>query len=129
MPFFDLNLYVLAAVAVLYGYIEQHIYSQGYRDYTYHLFGKLSLRYHVPMLAMWACICQLAGHLWFFPAFAVIEDLSYFAFDPTDALDKDDWVNFGLGGLGLFGRWVPTVHLVGIVLSIILGMYHYGVFK
>lgn len=116
----QLDLLLLALIAVLWGYVEQHVYRQGYQDKTFHLFGKLSVRYHLPTWGMWAAINYLAGYWWFTPAFAMIEDMSYFFFDPTDELDKDDWINMGLGGVSISGVWIPTMYIIAIAVTVVL---------
>jgi hypothetical protein len=118
------NFILLVASAVVWGFQEQHIYRNGYRDTTYHLFGKVSLRYHLPMVTIWGILCTVSGYWWMLPAYMVIEDWSYFRFHPTDSLDPKDWVNFGLGGFRLFGgAWIPTVYLIGFALS--AAAYHF----
>ena len=116
-----MNYIILAAIAILYGFLEQWIKRNGFSDKGYHIFGKISAHYHIPMLAMWLLTCHLAGAWWAVGAFAVLEDMAYFFFHPEDTLDSGDWVNFSLGGFRLFGRWIPWTYILGIGLSV--GLY------
>lgn len=127
--FLDTAFWLLVATGVLWGFMEQHVFRNGFRDMTYHLFGKISLRYHGTLWALWAIICYQAGYWWFTPAFAVIEDISYFAFHAEDTLDEYDWINFGLGGVRLFRWWIPFVYGIAGALTLLLAMFHYGIIK
>ena len=117
-----MNYIILAAIAILYGFLEQWIKRNGFSDKGYHIFGKISANYHIPMLAMWFLTCHLAGAWWTIGIFAVLEDWSYFRFHPSDELDSLDWVTFGMGGIGWPGKFfIPTTYFLGIGLSV--GLY------
>lgn len=119
------NFILLVASALVWGFTEQHIYRNGYRDKTYHLWGKLSVRYHLTIICQWAILCYALGYWWMLPAYMVIEDWAYFRFHPTDTLDENDWVNFGLGGIRVLGAWLPAVYAIGLLLS--FSIYHFFV--
>ena len=111
---------VLAAIAIMYGYIEQNIYRHGNRDNGPHIW-KINPRYHLPLVGIWLGTCYLAGAWWAIGIFCVIEDLSYFAFHPDDTLDEKDWVTFSMGGIRLGKFFIPTTYFIGIGLSV--GLY------
>ena len=120
MPFWDLHLHILILLAILWGHREQHIYRNGYADKTYHLFGKLSVRYHFNLWASWLLICYGLGYWYLTPLFAMIEDMAYFAFHPADWLGPEDWINMGLGGFRCFGKWVPSVYIIAVLSTCLL---------
>jgi len=111
-----INFWLLVLLALEWGRREQHIYRNGYKDTTLHVFNKsISVNYHFSLVFSWAAICYAFGYWYMLPAFMVIEDWSYFRFHPTDTLGPEDWVNFGFGGLMLAPDvWLPNVYIVGL---------------
>ena len=120
MPFWDLHLHILILLAILWGHREQHIYRHGYKDTTYHLFGKLSVRYHFNLWISWSLICYALGYWYLTPLFAMIEDMAYFAFHPDDTLDSGDWINMGMGGVNILGKWIPFVYVIAVLSTYLL---------
>ena len=118
-----MNIPLLVLIAVLFGYIEQYTYRNGFATGGPRLFNWLSIPYHVPLGALWLSTCILAGAWWFFPAFCVVQDWAWFRFHPHDTLDPGDWVNAKLGGFYVFRAWIPYTYLIGVGLSI--GLYYF----
>ena len=118
-----MNLFLLFVCAVLYGYIEQLVYRNGFMPPEHTLFGKFSLKYHVPMVVFWFAICYGLGYWWAIGLFAMLEDFSYFFFHPGDTLDREDWVSMGWGGFHIGDQFIPYTYLVLIGLSAILVLF------
>lgn len=114
------NIIFLVILAILFGWLEQHIYRNGYSDLGTHWY-LINPRYHLPMFSVWAIICYIADSFWFIGLFAVIEDYFYFIFHPDDNLSKDDWIFKLLGGFSIGDRIViPYMYLLGILISVLL---------
>ena len=42
----------------------------------------------------------------------LLEDIAYFSFHPDKTLEEDSWVNFGLGGFRIIGKWIPWTYII-----------------
>ncbi len=112
------NLILLMCCAVMYGYIEQLAYRNGFYPPEHSILNKFSLKYHVPMVVFWLLMCYGFGYWWAIGLFAMVEDASYFAFHPTDDLDRKDWVTMNLGGVTVFGQFIPYTYVLLFAASV-----------
>ena len=95
--------------SVQYGLIEQWIYRQGFKTRKEKILKYFSV-YHLMMLGLFLVTIGIAGfvgNIKYFPIMILVEDLSYFFFHPGQELKEESWVNFGLGGFRIMGKWIP----------------------
>jgi hypothetical protein len=131
----DWNFAILIALAfyLLSAYIFGRLEKFTFGDCELHvgppdLLGFFQKGYHVPLAAIFLtlAICydlliwnqfeKLFGVVLFFPTWCWLEDMSYFINNPFDRLDDKAWVTGGLGGVRIFGQFVPWVY-VGFFVS------------
>lgn len=105
-------------IALSQGAVEQAVYRFGFSMPT-DVLGKFIFRYHAPLFLSWILVCVGLGLWWFFPAFCVIQDWSWYRFHPDKTLGPDSWSNFGLGGFRIFGEWIPNSYILGTVISLV----------
>lgn len=97
--------------AVTYGIMEARIYTGGFKTRGDRLLGFFS-KYHILMFLIF--LIAMRENWYLLPIMFVVEDLTYFIAHPRQYLNKNSWVNFGLGGCRIFGQWIPVSYLVGL---------------
>lgn len=88
--------------------------------------------YHVPMfwqMFLAACAIDVAaiflagvwpGVVLWVVTWCWAEDMAYFIRNPFDSLDATDWVTGGLGGIRVFGQFIPWVYVAGAFVTCIV---------
>lgn len=125
---------VFFASAIFYGRIEKFIFGNcdlriGEPDFL-KFFKKA---YHVPLAILVTleaftldtfltlAIGRTPGLVLFLPTWALLEDISYFTRNPYHQLDTRDWITATLGGITVFGRFIPFVYIgLGLYSALII---------
>ena len=102
--------------AIVYGILEARVYQGGFKTRGEKLLGFFST-YHSLMFLTF--LIAMRENWFYLPIMFVVEDISYFIAHSEQSLNKDSWVNFGLGGTRLFGQWIPLSYMVGVLLSVV----------
>lgn len=113
----------LMLVAMLAGLIEYVIMRQGFVSPEPRIFdNSISIKYHLPMWASWGLTCIIAGHFWAIGIFALVQDISWYFFNKSEGLSKDDWVAMKWGGFNLpwNGQFIPWTYIALAAVSLIL---------
>jgi len=100
--------------SVQYGLVEQWIYRQGFRTRKWKILKYFSV-YHLMMLGLFISTIGIAGfmnNIKYLPIMILVEDMAYFFFHPEQRLEEKSWVNFGLGGFRIRGRWIPLTYVI-----------------
>ena len=110
----------LIIAAILSGWIEYVVYRDGFRS-TGNRFPKrlFTWSYHWPIISLWFLMCLIAWQPWFIFAYAWLQDMSWYAFNPKERLGPDCWVNWKLSGNWIKGRWIPNTYILLILASFI----------
>lgn len=105
-----------AIAAVLYAWIEMHLFSQGASAGDYIFFGQFAL-YHFFMLGLFTVVAfpQLR-HIWLM---ILVEDISYHIFKGSGP-GPDSWVNWILGGFWAGSLWIPNTYLLLLIIIVIV---------
>lgn len=108
--------------SVVYGWIEAVILECGFNPGDWNkLFGKFSVKYHIPMAVLFVIAALGFGKPELIPGMVLIEDASYFAFSTKDKLTSKSWVT-GSWGWQQMGRvFIPNVY---IGLALIQGLVY-----
>ena len=104
----------------IYGWYEANLFAKGFHPGANDVFGIISSRYHFPMFVFLVFPCIIFNYGWLFPALLIIEDQSYFIFEPRDELDSEDWIAKILGGNHILGQFIPNLYFLLIVVSLAL---------
>ena len=100
--------------SIQYGLLEQWIKRQGFRTRSKKILKYFSI-YHLMMFGLFLMTIGIAGfkgNIKCLPLMILVEDISYFTFHPNQILEEDSWVNFGLGGFRIIGKWIPWTYII-----------------
>lgn len=113
-----MNIVVAVLGAIAYGWMEQHLFSQGAWSDGERFLGFFSWPYHFP--AMFMLLFAVSWPKWeFFPVIVAIQDLSYVTFG-KGSIHEDDWISEMLGYFNLNGNIIPYAYLLSILITILL---------
>ena len=109
--------------AFIFGLIEQFNMKHGLYIGKPN-FGPFKLEYHGLLLLIALLNCYAAGGLValkLVAGWAWFEDMGFFAGNKILPLNKDRWINFGMGGFNIpiINQWVPYTYLLLAALFII----------
>lgn len=111
---------------VTYGWIEGYVIRENLTNRSFTWLGHFS-SYQVAVGILFGCITGgfaliqsrnmfARGNRYFlfavignYPFAWLIEDFTYFLFNPLDALSAEHWTNWFLGGIYVYSPWVPGV--------------------
>lgn len=102
--------------AIAYGYIEAiPLYGSGWQPPDNNTFLKyFSRSYHIPLFFVFLGACIAVRGWYLLPLGCLIEDASYFFFSKDDKLTDKSWITGGLGGVTVFGQFIPYTY-IGLV--------------
>ena len=108
--------------SIQYGLLEQWIKRQGFRTRSKKILKYFSI-YHLMLLGLFFMTIGIAGfkgNIKYLPLMILVEDISYFSFHPDQTLEEDSWVNFGLGGFRIIGKWIPWTYIILVGLFVLI---------
>ena len=111
------NFVLLLVLAILAGHIEYIIYRDGFRSTGRRWFGLFTTSYHIPTILFWWLMCTGLGYWWAIGIFAMVQDMSWYAFNPLDRIDPSDWISRKFGGFRLANFYIPYAYLVHLLIS------------
>jgi len=105
--------------AIAYGWIEQHLFSQGAWSDGSKFLGSFSWPYHFP--AMFLLLLAVSWPKWeILPAIIMIQDFSYIVFKGEGGIRENDWISEILGYFNLNGNIIPYAYILAILLTVLL---------
>lgn len=110
--------------AVLYGLVEAFIFTHGFHPGEPNFVHFFTIQYHLPLAGIAFLIVVGFGQLRMFPAWIVMEDLVFFVFNSSATLDASSWIAAGLGGVHIFGGFIPTTYILLLALWLLLEWWY-----
>ena len=108
--------------SIQYGLLEQWIKRQGFRTRSKKILKYFSI-YHLMMLGLFLITIGIAGfkgNIKYLTIMILLEDIAYFSFHPNQTLKEDSWVNFGIGGFRIIGKWIPWTYIILVGLFVLI---------
>jgi len=111
------------ASAVCYGIAEAFAFSHGFSPGPPTLLVFVA-GYHLPMAGLAFLVTFGFRQIRMFPAWALMEDVTFFVFNRAATLQKSSWIAMGLGGITIGEAFLPWTYVVLLSIWLVLEFWY-----